>query len=171
MKPNISRALKIKGWMQSDELRWLARACHKCERICEVGVYRGRTTRCFLDNSDAIIWCVDHWQYKPGDWTAFRKAVGKDWGRVTPVRRDSETAAAILLNNHGPGFFDIVFIDAGHDYKSVRKDIILYRPLVRPGGVLCGHDYAAKAWKGVVRAVNELVPDRRVAGVIWWTKV
>jgi predicted O-methyltransferase YrrM len=37
--------------------------------------------------------------------------------------------------------FDLVFIDAAHTEAAVRRDTALARVLVRPGGVLCWHDY------------------------------
>ena len=49
---------------------------------------------------------------------------------------------------------DFVFIDAAHDYDSVKADIEAWQPLVKPGGILCGHDYADYC-PGVVNAVNE----------------
>jgi hypothetical protein len=49
---------------------------------------------------------------------------------------------------------DIVFIDALHDYESVKQDIHLWWPKVRVGGMLSGHD-ANHQWPGVERAVAE----------------
>ena len=37
---------------------------------------------------------------------------------------------------------DFVFIDARHDYDSVKEDLEAWFPKVRPGGVIAGHDYA-----------------------------
>lgn len=38
------------------------------------------------------------------------------------------------------GSLDICFIDADHRYANVKKDIELYLPKVKKGGILCGHD-------------------------------
>lgn len=55
---------------------------------------------------------------------------------------------------------DFVYIDARHDYDSVREDIGLWLPKVRPGGVIAGHDYVdgvfAQGEFGVKRAVDEI---------------
>lgn len=53
---------------------------------------------------------------------------------------------------------DFVFLDAAHDYDSVKADIAAWLPKVRPGGWLAGDDFAPGVWDGVVRAVNELLP-------------
>jgi hypothetical protein len=49
---------------------------------------------------------------------------------------------------------DICFIDADHSYEAVVKDIELYLPKVKDGGILCGHDYDGEH-PDVIRAVNE----------------
>lgn len=49
---------------------------------------------------------------------------------------------------------DFVFIDASHEYKDVKDDIINWLPKVKIGGVLAGHDY--QVFGGVTMAVNEL---------------
>ena len=36
---------------------------------------------------------------------------------------------------------DILFIDADHSYLGVKRDIELYMPKVKKGGILCGHDF------------------------------
>lgn len=62
---------------------------------------------------------------------------------------------------------DFVFIDANHTYDDVRADIRAWLPKVKPGGILAGHDYSPEMFPGVCKAVDELLPERRVAGVVW----
>ncbi|NIL95924.1 MAG: hypothetical protein GTO62_01975, partial [Planctomycetales bacterium] len=56
--------------------------------------------------------------------------------------------------------FDWVYIDANHTYEGVLADLEASLPKVRPGGLICGHDYTdTPAWQaanfGVVQAVHE----------------
>jgi len=51
--------------------------------------------------------------------------------------------------------FDFVFIDADHTYQAVKDDILAWRPKVKPGGWLCGHDFANPKDQ-VQQAVEEL---------------
>jgi predicted O-methyltransferase YrrM len=51
---------------------------------------------------------------------------------------------------------DFVFIDAAHDYESVKRDIIAWLP--KTTGVIAGHDYPA--YNGVVTAVEEIFGGR-----------
>lgn len=55
------------------------------------------------------------------------------------------------------GSLDFVFIDADHREEAVRADIEAWRPKVRPGGRLAGHDAQAK-FPGVLAAINDLLP-------------
>lgn len=64
--------------------------------------------------------------------------------------------------------FDMVFIDAGHEYDEVKADILAWLPKVREGGILCGHDYHDD-WPGVVDAVSDLLgTDIKLSGYCIW---
>jgi hypothetical protein len=89
---------------------------------------------------------------------------------VIPLRMTSLEAAKVLSKNK----FDMVFIDALHEYEPVRADILEWLPLISPGGILCGHDYAPGCpWGvGVIKAVDELLPQRILeVGSIWRVNV
>lgn len=81
--------------------------------------------------------------------------------RSVVLRMESQTAARLFA----PGTFDVVYLDANHSYESVRDDIAAWWPLIKPGGVLAGHDYVSEDRKreidrpyyGVKRAVDEFV--------------
>lgn len=65
--------------------------------------------------------------------------------------------AATLFQDNS---LEFVFLDARHDYESVRADILAWLPKVAPGGWLGGDDYCPH-WPGVVRAVDEMLPEAR----------
>lgn len=60
------------------------------------------------------------------------------FGERSEVRRLTSVQAAAEFQ---PGSLDFVYLDAGHDLKSVRADIAAWYPRIRPGGILAGHDY------------------------------
>jgi hypothetical protein len=49
---------------------------------------------------------------------------------------------------------DFIFIDAGHSYNAVKKDIEMWLPKLKIGGWFGGHDYHQE-WPGLIKAVNE----------------
>jgi predicted O-methyltransferase YrrM len=51
--------------------------------------------------------------------------------------------------------FDVIYIDTSHDYATVRRQIGQTLPLLNPGGLLSGDDYADSETWGVKRAVSE----------------
>ncbi len=60
---------------------------------------------------------------------------------------------------------EMVFIDAAHDYESVKGDIREWAPKVKINGWLAGDDYGAPnevnpIWPGVKKAVHELYPTK-----------
>jgi predicted O-methyltransferase YrrM len=71
--------------------------------------------------------------------------------KVVAIAADSAQAAALLP----PGLpaADLLFIDGGHALDVVRKDIELYVPLVKSGGVVVFHDFSSEC--GVPTAVWE----------------
>jgi len=52
-----------------------------------------------------------------------------------------------------PESVDVVYIDGNHAKEAVDRDIAIYYPMVIPGGIISGHDYAPQ--HGVFEAVNQ----------------
>lgn len=83
------------------------------------------------------------------------------WEHIQGDDTDSE-----LLTALEPA--DIIFIDTSHHYAHTVQELNLYRWLVKPGGILCGHD-SELAWPEgapradgpypVKRAVKEFAAD------------
>jgi len=57
-------------------------------------------------------------------------------------------------NSFKDNFFDVIVIDAGHDYDSVKQDIQHWLPKLKNNGIIAGDDYHS-GWPGVFQAVNE----------------
>jgi hypothetical protein len=130
----------------------------------EVGVWKGMSASFMaveIINSGKKIKfdCVDTWEIIdpaiPGEdykdiWEIFKTNIEPVKHIINPVRSISWEAASKYKNKS----LDFVFIDASHDYESVKKDIKAWLPKVKEGGVIAGHDYDW-CW-GVKDAVNEV---------------
>ena len=177
---HLENAVRIEGRMSVAELYWLGLQAKKRRKIAEVGAWRGRTTRALADNTLGTVTVVDTWLGSPEQkaelppeqlFSDFRQNLGDRIGKTVFPLRSSSMDAARTLRERGETF-DFVFVDADHAYESVRADIEAWRPLVSAGGVLAGHDYQPGIWPGVVRAVDETLPDRRLeVGTIWWREI
>lgn len=175
----LEHACTIDGWTSPDELRWLHDACAGKPLVIEFGAWLGRSTVAMCSAERVV--SVDTWTGSPGEEEHQRRiADGLNvWGKwclntatystkidVQAGDLRSESFRDLLVRRYGLSA-DLVFIDASHDEPSVRKDIALARRLLKPDGVLCGHDYGG-GWQGVKAAVDAIVPRAVVAvGSIW----
>lgn len=57
--------------------------------------------------------------------------------------------------------YDVVHVDAAHEYGTAAQDIALWWTLLRPGGLMLGDDYTG-FWPGVVRAACEFAAAQDV---------
>lgn len=166
--------LSIRGWMSPSELLWLAQQATSHNLIVEFGSFCGRSTRALADNCKGRVWAVDPWAgFYPNE--AGRQMDGVNTyvypefcrnladhiksGRVVPYRGFSQSFRL-------PYQVDMVFIDGDHRYETVLKDIDKAFELVRPGGIIAGHDYY---WDGVRQAVSEKVGKVDTEETIWYT--
>ena len=74
---------------------------------------------------------------------------------ITFVYKQSEEA----YKDYPDGYFDYVYIDGDHAYKSVKRDIELWYPKVKKGGILGGHDVGMPS---VGKAVTEFIHDNNI---------
>ena len=172
--------------MSEQELTWLAEHASRSHLIVEIGSWRGRSTRVLADHTLGLVFAVDHWLDSavgfPDWWTAresqdkyrqpnwlwdeFHANLGDCLGsRVMPLRMSSVEAARLLSSQMLT--FDMIFIDGDHSFESVQQDIQAWQPLLRPGGVLAGHDFGDPRCPDVARAVQGLVSKVALTGTIW----
>ena len=73
-----------------------------------------------------------------------------------------------ISNQFQDNQYEFVYIDADHTYESVKKDLELYLPKVKNGGIIGGHDYTDN-WVEVRQAVDEVFgsPDRKYDDGSW----
>lgn len=181
------------GWMNKAGRKFLrarGRRLPSDGLAVEVGSWKGRSTLAIVRSmtETARLYAVDTWAGVPDDpdqhgrlyadsvdpFVEFQENLKRHirLGRVVPLHMDSLAGAAEIARRHGAQSLDFVFIDADHRYDAVRADILAYRPLLKDGGLLMGHDFGGN-YPGVMKAVGELVPGFRVYrdSTIWWAKV
>lgn len=141
-------------------LQGLVRSLGENPQVLEVGTYAGATAIA-MAQAGALVTCVDHfggsdWLTGPAGKLDVHAALQRNAERCGVADKlgihiaDSLAAA----QEYEDGEFDLIYLDAGHEYGDVMRDIAAWRPKVRPGGILCGHDYSV-AFPGVIRAVLE----------------
>ena len=127
----------------------------------EVGVRHGHYSKFILDNTDVnILYAVDPWE-ENAELDNSQLAYSNCKSRL-----DSYGKRAIMIKALSPEIcydfedesIDFIYIDALHDYESVKKDINGWYPKLRYGCIIAGHDYSPR-WPGVIQAVNEFVKE------------
>jgi predicted O-methyltransferase YrrM len=133
-------------------------------KIVEIGVYKGRGTAIWNvelinQNIDYEYYAIDNFKgsaehVQSGIEPRYEEAVANlkpIEHKIQLIEADSIEASKTYKNN----YFDIIYIDAAHDYESVKNDITAWLPKLKLGGIISGDDYIA-GWPGVVQAVDEI---------------
>lgn len=180
----LERADAIPGFMHWRELRWLARQARQAQTIIEVGCWQGRSTRALADHCPGVVYAVDPWdgpyyrddgeihkiQTDVYEQFAGHLADHLETGRVKPYKMTLQGFSRRMVRAL-KGSVDLVFIDGDHRQPAVEADIRTARRLLRPGGLLSGHDYGHRSWPGVQAAVDAAFGADTVQRCrhIWWT--
>lgn len=168
---------KIPGWFDFADLydRAVARAAVG-GALVEVGCWHGRSFKYLLRKAKAAnrrlnVVGVD----------LFRGAKGTEYAADKTVeascRRNADAAgypyrlltvpSVEAAGQFADASLDFVFLDASHDYESVRDDVAAWQPKLKPAGVMAGHDWAPE-FPGVAQAVTEALGEVELSGRSWW---
>jgi predicted O-methyltransferase YrrM len=139
--PTIRKSDHIKTWTGDGELAYVAEEASKHNIIVEVGTYLGRSAKVMLDaNPAAHLWYIDpglvDFVFETSQYF-LRDEIAQ--GRCEGIKKFTPEAAVML--EHMRGKIDMVWIDGGHAFNDVYTDIKFWGPLLRMGGLMCGHDF------------------------------
>lgn len=173
----------VQGWGSDDPVLVEAIQLLRPTRICEVGSWKGRSAINMARtakalNLDAEIVCVDTWLGSPEHWlkqdpdyyaslrilngmphlyyTFLSNIVRAELSDIiTPFPNTSQNAASVFLRLGVQ--FDLVYIDAAHEYEPAKRDFLTYYGLLADNGLLIGDDY--RVWPGVTQAADDFVSE------------
>lgn len=142
--------------------------------VCEVGSWAGRSAVIMARAGAKEITCVDHWEGSEND----EGCKAYDGSRGAPINVFLRNTQGLPIKAHcarspeaaskfKDGEFDIIYLDAEHDYESVKKDIEAWKPKAKH--ILAGHDY--HSFPDVQRAVKDSGLTPHVEGNVWMTSV
>src|SRR3990172_720959 len=140
----------------------------------EIGSYAGESSELFAASKKFnCLYCVDFWQkdfYPNGRETGELEfdLVKKKYPQIHKIKIDNRFIVDVLYQLNP----DFVYIDADHEYESVKQNIKDALTLLNGKGIIVGHDYIdtpANPFGGVIKAVNELVgtPDKIFKDTSW----
>lgn len=151
----------------------------KPELILELGSWKGQSATTIIKEAvkyykDTVLICVDTWLGSSEHWDYNREnacfdslklingypslyyqflaniVINKLSENIIPFPQT--TAAAYEVFKRLGLVFDMIYLDAGHDYESVLFELNKYWDILKPGGILIGDDIT---WVGVEKAVKE----------------
>jgi hypothetical protein len=156
--------------------------------MVEIGSYAGQSTFVFSFFCQCVYaidpWC-DSWKEAesvenikliqhtaPHYLEAPMSEIEKEFDRRTKSRSNIvkiKDFSDNIVSNFGNHSLDVIYIDSIHTYEVTKKNIELWVPKVKLGGIISGHDYYEPKWSGVVRAVNEAFgkPDKVYGDHSW----
>lgn len=152
---------RMKGFgpyvVDSFEVNYLYGLNELCEKyvkkdftILELGSNDGVSASLFSYFADRVI-CVD-----------LKKT--KDMDIVISENKNivfHKTSFENFLSNDYDNKYDLIYIDGGHDFKNINKDIELFKNKVKKGGYISGHDFNSET-NDVGLAVKNHFPNEEI---------
>ena len=166
---------EIQGWFNHQAAYdYLLANMPKDGTFVELGAWLGKSSSYLCDKAtgqDIII--VDTWKGSPNELTTAHKlATEQDIYELFVENMGERKYKAIKATSKAAArkfkeeSLDVVFIDLTHTYEAVKEDIKLWLPKVKKGGYIAGDDYHEN-WKGVIQAVDELLPHATFIDDCW----
>lgn len=178
LREGVKVSAEIEGWFDfRDVYDYVAATLPHSGTFVEVGSWKGKSAIYLnhrlrdLGKFQHGMICVDTFE---GDRDTGIKTVWPDFASNADdascdhLAEDAIVSTSIKAALHfGNESVDGIFIDAAHDYESVKADIAAWLPKLKPGGFFGGHDIDAP---GVLQAVNEAGFEWKQVGRCWIKK-
>jgi len=167
---------EIFGYMNENELQVLeqfAFTVPKDGKIVEVGSLFGRSSVCFaLSAPEVTVYCID--TFTDSDWICNINindinnvnkypVFGQIYNTKKEFLKNTKNIPNIVqIQGHSPhqiiyedGEIDMFFLDAEHLNPNDWDNLCYWVPLVKSGGIICGHDYNLQ-FPNVIQNVQRL---------------
>ena len=153
----------VPGWLTEEEGQFLYKLADEGGNILEIGAYCGRSTICMAQNEEycETVYTIDTFDGRatptPGStYLPFLTNLAH-YGVLGSVVPYVGLASRIVPILHTSLRFNLVFVDAAHDYLSVMKDAELAWSVLNKTGRIAFHDYESPQDPEVTQAINYLI--------------
>lgn len=163
----------------------------EAKNIFEIGTYNGNTALLFANNTppDAVVTTLD----LPPEDIEMHDASKLDLADANQndqfLRQIFKTQGAFYLNRAAPdirskvrllnensltfdpltrglvGTQDLVFVDGGHDYETIKNDTMKAFRMAKPDSVIIWHDYLSKIHTEVEVYLHKLAGEKKLIGI------
>lgn len=166
----LADKIGVDGFLHCNELAKLVELAAGRD-VLEIGSYRGLSAWGMAISAKTLT-CVDTFKaasngQRQTDQFTTMEAFENATRRFTNVRSFVGLSSEVKII----GDFDMIFLDAMHDFDNVLADIKRWYPRLRPGGVFAMHDYGHNDFMDVKRAADEffgVAPEGTVEVTLRW---
>lgn len=144
----------------------------------ELGVYKGDLSVKILNLwPESIMYLVDIWTEIGNEYNDVcnndeqlqnmidtAKNIKGHEHRAHMIRTNSQIASNLFDDE----FFDFIYIDANHRYDAICRDISLWFPKLRKGGVFSGHDYININWYDSQENIKTQMTSQGEISIKWY---
>jgi SAM-dependent methyltransferase len=147
-------------------------------KIADIGCWTGMSTLVLgllAEKFDGQVKAVDWFQGSPktnlafsGKYFNIRKIFDDNIDNCPELKKRIEitqNTSIAACKKFDTEYFDVIFIDADHRYENIKKDIDLWLPKLKKGGLLCGHDCEVILTEGL-KTLYDIYNDEDIAEVI-----
>lgn len=157
----------------------------------EVGVQRAESLCTILQSCENVlkIYGVDNWQpyveeihedkfyitQEDSEWAKLVAYHNIKWSGYETKVEIIEKESTIAVNDFGDDFFDFIFLDSYNNMAQCFRDLDLWYPKLKTGGLFCGHDSSSRNIVTSIkmfREKNEIVSPLALYQDTWcWKKL
>ena len=149
-------------------------------KFVEIGSWKGKSSAYMVveiinSGKNIEFTCVDTWEgsIEHQDFPELKDLYKIFKSNMNPLEKhytDIKMSSLEAVKFFPDKSLDFVFIDASHEYNDVKNDILAWKPKVKIGGILSGHDYWTDehSWLDVRKAVNEILKDIEITNEGCW---
>ena len=181
-------SLEIPGQMTEGELRcleYLSSFVPESGVVVEIGSLYGLSSYTWSTSvpASATVHCIDPWVREAWVIELVEKKIRNcpTFGYSAFAGFTRSCTNIVAQQGYSPDDFldwetpvDLFFDDALHHNPGFRRNLRFWHKKVRPGGIMCGHDYCAE-WPDVVREVDKLALELGVKVKtrqwVWWFEI
>lgn len=163
------------NWYHPNNVEFLAGVCAATAtlegRIVEVGCWEGRSTVGLANAAfPEVVHAVDTWAGSPGE---ISETLAAERDVYATFLANMATLTAGNVQAHRMDWRDyfadrspvkFIHIDATHSYDEVRENVEAVKPLMVPGGIVCGDDAHDEQ---VLRAARDALGTVTVNANLW----
>lgn len=162
--------LRVPGWMKEFDLQVVEKLAQRVPpkgSMVEIGSFLGRSSIAWAMSvhPSVSVTCIDLWgtrgwfegrrQSQPdGDLALYSGSYEGTFRKMTGGYSNIHGIKGNSTAEYGLWDQDLIFLDGDHHFAGVKADLENWSERLKPGGLLCGHDFGPESrLAGVVHAV------------------